>query len=557
VAFNLGSASYTVDLDAKDFKKGLDDVEKGANTAASRGVRSFDKLSASIITLNQFLGLAQKSLNVMLSTLQSIFGFDFSQLAAAGAVQAERAQTLTQAAAQTGVSTDTLQGLFALGMEINRTPEALTVRINRMNKEFLKAEEQLDQFTQAVDDATRATLELPRLPESVFGGMNQEQIEAEARRLAEIRVRETQGLGDAVQFFGDIGIDEETLRSLQTGEERLRAIANALADIEDPAERATAAMRLLGEEAGPQIASELLEGEKAIDSWIAKAKEFNTFLSEEMIVTLLDLESAITDATMATEGIVVRFGEATAAGGIVADGYDRVADASKRMGDNVTESSDSISLFSAALQNTRAALQETVNAIVDLTRGDISSAFMEGAIAAGEFTLALRQVDQALTQMGGKQVKVDINAEDIEETETLLNILSTLLDELNRRQVTITIDADTSRAEQAIETLEGRLLGIEDRTTTTTLSAPRDLDLIPFETFQTGGVFRSSTPGGSGLALLHDQETVIPAGAAMGNVTFNNTFIIEGGDPNDVEEALANILDRQRFELGRGIQSVI
>jgi phage-related minor tail protein len=68
--------------------------------------------------------------------------------------------------------------------------------------------------------------------------------------------------------------------------------------------------------------------------------------------------------------------------------------------------------------------------------------------------------------------------------------------------------------------------------------------------FQTGGVFHA--PGGraSGLALLHDNETVLPAGHREGS-TFNITVNAGmGADPNAISRAVVEAL--QRYQRANG-----
>ena len=64
--------------------------------------------------------------------------------------------------------------------------------------------------------------------------------------------------------------------------------------------------------------------------------------------------------------------------------------------------------------------------------------------------------------------------------------------------------------------------------------------------FQTGGTFRAPPGTGSGLALLHDRERVVPAGRAMGGV-FNFAPVINAGigsDPNAIAKAILEALQR-------------
>jgi phage-related protein len=71
-------------------------------------------------------------------------------------------------------------------------------------------------------------------------------------------------------------------------------------------------------------------------------------------------------------------------------------------------------------------------------------------------------------------------------------------------------------------------------------------------TFQTGGVFHAPPGRSSGLALLHDNETVLPAGATAGApATFNITVNAGmGADPNQIARAVVQAL--QRYERSNG-----
>lgn len=69
-------------------------------------------------------------------------------------------------------------------------------------------------------------------------------------------------------------------------------------------------------------------------------------------------------------------------------------------------------------------------------------------------------------------------------------------------------------------------------------------------TFQTGGIFHAPAGQRAGLALLHDNETVLPAGSAAGavfNITINAGV---GSDPNAISKAVVQAL--QRYDRANG-----
>jgi phage-related protein len=69
--------------------------------------------------------------------------------------------------------------------------------------------------------------------------------------------------------------------------------------------------------------------------------------------------------------------------------------------------------------------------------------------------------------------------------------------------------------------------------------------------FQTGGTFHAPPGRASGLALLHDNETILPAGTTAGPSTFNITVNAGmGADPNAISRAVVEAL--QRYQRSNG-----
>lgn len=117
----------------------------------------------------------------------------------------------------------------------------------------------------------------------------------------------TKGTGPFAEGLGLVGLRLEDVKGKGT-EETFGVIADALNDIEDPAERAAAASRLFGEESGPALLPLLAEGKEGIKALGDEAERLGLVLGEDTLGEAEALNDALGDLEMQAKVLGVRVG---------------------------------------------------------------------------------------------------------------------------------------------------------------------------------------------------------------------------------------------------------
>jgi len=114
-------------------------------------------------------------------------------------------------------------------------------------------------------------------------GLSSEEMRASLTKLTRVIGDAATGNKAAIDTFNALGVGVLDLEgNVRPTEEILRAVANAISQIDDPARRASALVDLLGK-SGQKLAPLLEEGAGGIDALVSRAKELGLVFDEETI----------------------------------------------------------------------------------------------------------------------------------------------------------------------------------------------------------------------------------------------------------------------------------
>jgi NTP pyrophosphatase (non-canonical NTP hydrolase) len=217
------------------------------------------KFFATLANVNKQIGQAGKAMAMMGAKLTAVGTAITAPLAGAAAAFAAVGDSIQKVAARTGLSAEAISGLA---------------------------------FAAEQSGADMATLE--------------KGIRTMQRTLADAAA----GGGAAAEAFRRLGMDVGTLAS-QSPEQQFMAMATALAAIENPGERAAAAMRIFGR-AGAGLLPMLAGGAAGIDELRAEAARLGLVMDQDTADSAAALTDAMNAMTKAVRAIVVNVGGALA-----------------------------------------------------------------------------------------------------------------------------------------------------------------------------------------------------------------------------------------------------
>lgn len=119
-------------------------------------------------------------------------------------------------------------------------------------------------------------------------------------RMFKTVVQAAEGNKQATEELQRLGLTIQQIEG-KSSFEVLRMVADSLAGIESPAERARAAMDLFGREVGLKMTRVLEGGGASIDGYIAKARELGMVLSDEVVDSVKRTQDAIDLVTLRTQ----------------------------------------------------------------------------------------------------------------------------------------------------------------------------------------------------------------------------------------------------------------
>ncbi len=216
--------------------------------------------------------------------------------------------------------------LQAFGSAVRNIGLGLTAAAAAASAPFIASVKLFSQFGDAIDKASARTgLSAEAMSELGFAaeqsGAGVESLEKGLRIMQRTLVEASDGTFEAQEAFDNLGLSIESLRSLSP-EEQFTTIAERIAAIADPAERATAAMRIFGR-AGGQLIPLLAEGASGIATLRKQARDFGISVSGKDAKAAALLNDTLNLLSRAARGATLQIGAALAP--IVTDLAERAA----------------------------------------------------------------------------------------------------------------------------------------------------------------------------------------------------------------------------------------
>jgi hypothetical protein len=173
-------------------------------------------------------------------------------------------------------------GLQAFGNAVRNIGLGLTAVAAAASAPFIGSVKLFSDFGSAIDDAANRTgLSAEAMSELGFAaeqsGTTVESLEKGLRVMQRTLVNAAEDGGAAGEAIASLGLSVDALRALSP-DEQFAAIADRIAGIADPAERATVAMRIFGR-AGAELVPLLAEGASGIGELRKQARDFGISVS--------------------------------------------------------------------------------------------------------------------------------------------------------------------------------------------------------------------------------------------------------------------------------------
>lgn len=170
----------------------------------------------------------------------------------------------------------------------------------------------VDGFTTAADQTAKAARtaglgaeEYQRLAFAAErSGASTEDVSKAARNLTRfLSEAKDKGATPFSEALNKVGLSMKSLEGLSF-EDRLAVISDGLLDVEDSSERAYLAQKLLGEEAGPRLASLLESGSRGIRELGQEAENLGVVLSEDALGASEEFQDQMTNLKATITGVV-------------------------------------------------------------------------------------------------------------------------------------------------------------------------------------------------------------------------------------------------------------
>jgi hypothetical protein len=203
-----------------------------------------------------------------------------------------------------------LSNAFSVGAVIGVTIQAIDMLGSRMTGVVSKVTQGLEEMNRTAEDAAILGLGVGEIQE-VVGAFKLANVEADTtRKIVEDLIRTMAnaraGEDSAVAQLERIGIAADDLRGLNT-REILSRVADGLADIESPAEKAAAAYELFGRQAH-NVLRVLGDGSSGLTAAIVEARQVGGIIDDVAIERAVRFDQALDRATLAAEGMAKRLG---------------------------------------------------------------------------------------------------------------------------------------------------------------------------------------------------------------------------------------------------------
>lgn len=205
--------------------------------------------------------------------------------------------------------------LQAFGNAVRNIGLGLSALAAAASAPFIASVKLFSEFGDSIDKAAARTgLSAEAVSELGFAaeqsGADIESLEKGLRLMQRTIVEASEGTAEAQEAIANLGLSVEQLRSLSP-EDQFTAIADRVAAIADPAERATAAMRIFGR-AGGQLIPLLAEGAAGIDVLRKQARDFGISVSGKDAKAAALLNDTLNILRRAAKGASLQIGAALA-----------------------------------------------------------------------------------------------------------------------------------------------------------------------------------------------------------------------------------------------------
>jgi len=186
---------------------------------------------------------------------------------------------------------------------------AMVAGLMMVAKSFAEAGDQIEKMSRRTSFATETLSELKYAAE--ISGTTLESIEKAAKKMSKTIIDASDGMATYIRAFDRIGLSAENLLKLSP-EEQFIEISQAIADLENPTERAATAIDIFGR-AGTELLPLLEDGAEGIKKLREEAHKFAPIFSEEAAKAaaefqdrMLDLKGAINKVKMGMGEMVVK-----------------------------------------------------------------------------------------------------------------------------------------------------------------------------------------------------------------------------------------------------------
>lgn len=205
-----------------------------------------------------------------------------------------------------GKSVENMSKKFKMaGAAITAIGVAMVVTLTKMVTSYAEAGDQVAKMAQRTGVSTEELSRLRFMAER--SGTSIEGLEKGLIKMSKTLYDAREGLSTATRALENLGLNLEDLEAVSP-EERFYAIATALADIEDPGDRAALAMEVFGR-AGTKLLPMLEGGREGIAALRGEAEKFAPIFSEEAAGGCAAFNDAITNLKASLGTLIAEFTE--------------------------------------------------------------------------------------------------------------------------------------------------------------------------------------------------------------------------------------------------------
>ena len=191
------------------------------------------------------------------------------------------------------------RSVMRLGAQFSMVGAAMAAPILAAAKSFAEAGDAVEKASRRTGMAAESFSALQFAAQQ--SGTSIEAVEKGILRMQRTITQATDGLASSRHQLAELGLAAEDLAGLSTEEQFLR-VAEALSQVQDPAEKAARAMQIFGR-SGVELIPLLFQGREGIEAMMAEARRLGVVLSEEDAEAAKELTDAIGRLKMSAESL--------------------------------------------------------------------------------------------------------------------------------------------------------------------------------------------------------------------------------------------------------------